>query len=390
MFARLLATARRSVLLGVVGLMAALWTVLFAGSPFTLALLGRSTGSVPLGDFGSFYASGQAAAQGLDPFDVYPLTMDANLGRGHGAAVNLNAPLSVVLFQPLAGLDVSAARLGWFVATLVAYAVMVISLWRAYPAVRAPFYVLWPLAMAGFWDTVNLGQVYVFLALPTTIAWLLLARRPAAAGLLLGAVVAIKPNFLIWPLLLLLSGERRASLVAFASAAVFALLPVALYGPRVYAEWLAAVTQAGVNPEVANASIGGALARLGAPPQLGVAASGLVLIAAGAWVWTHRPTFATTSGIAIVVLLLCSPLAWVGYSTFLLPLVFERRMTYTLGLGALLLCIPRLVLEDWASVSPLLRMSVGSAYLIAWGLVLYQYLAPRLIESVAPAHVAQW
>jgi hypothetical protein len=45
-----------------------------------LNLSGASAEGVPLADFGSFYASGQAAGQGLDPYEVYPLTMDAHLG----------------------------------------------------------------------------------------------------------------------------------------------------------------------------------------------------------------------------------------------------------------------------------------------------------------------
>ena len=85
--------------------LAAYTSILFVASPFTGRLLGTWTDLLPLGDFGSFYASGLAASQSLDPFNVYPLTMDANLGRGHGAAVNLNAPFSVVLFQAMTVFD---------------------------------------------------------------------------------------------------------------------------------------------------------------------------------------------------------------------------------------------------------------------------------------------
>ena len=157
-------------------LLAAYTSILFIASPFTERLLGTGTDPLPLGDFGSFYASGLAASQGRDPFDVYPLTMDASLGRGHGAAVNLNAPFSVVLFQVMTVFDPESARLGWFVATLAACGLMVVLLVRANPTNRGPLHFIWPFAMAGFWETINLGQVYAFLALLTTGAWLLLER----------------------------------------------------------------------------------------------------------------------------------------------------------------------------------------------------------------------
>ena len=38
-------------------------SILLLASPFTQGLTGVGTASLPLGDFGSFYASGQAAGQ---------------------------------------------------------------------------------------------------------------------------------------------------------------------------------------------------------------------------------------------------------------------------------------------------------------------------------------
>jgi hypothetical protein len=37
-----------------------------------------------------------------------------------------------------------------------------------------------------------------------------------------------------------------------------------------------------------------------------------------------------------------------------------------------LLCIPRLVLEDWASISELVRFTVGGAYTLAWLILLWR------------------
>lgn len=59
---------------------------LLIGNPLLGLVYSGHPEQVPLGDFGSFYASGLAASQGLDPFGVHPLTLDAVRGRGSGAA----------------------------------------------------------------------------------------------------------------------------------------------------------------------------------------------------------------------------------------------------------------------------------------------------------------
>jgi len=136
----------------VIVLLAVYGCALLLASPFAAALLGSPSGPVPLGDFGSFYASGEAARQGLDPFGVYPLTLDANLGQGSGAAANLSAPFSVVLFQFMSAFDPQSARLGWFVASLAAFGLSVGLLARSNWRIRS-LHIVWPFAMAGFWET---------------------------------------------------------------------------------------------------------------------------------------------------------------------------------------------------------------------------------------------
>jgi hypothetical protein len=345
-------------------------TVLLVNSPFTLSLLSWSLDYVPLADFGSFYASAQAGGRGLDPFDVYPLTMGAHLGRGTGAAVNLNAPLSVLLFQPLTLFDPRAARLGWFVATMVAYAATVGLLAARYPLSRDPLRLSWPFALAGFWETVNLGQVYVFLALLSTLAWLMLRRTPIAAGALIGLIAAFKPNFLIWPIVLLLGGHRRVGLAGLAASAIFGLLPALVYGARIYAQWLSAIRLEQVNPQTANASIDGLLARVGAPQWLALAAGAATLIAVSVWAWRRGGSVWQTSGGALVGLLLGSPVAWVGYTVFLLPVFALTRQTLAIVVAAALLCIPRLALQS-ADTASWVGLTIGSSYSVAWLLLAY-------------------
>lgn len=352
---------------GLACLLAGYATLLFVYSPFTRALVNGSADGVPLGDFGSFFASGQAASQGLDPFGVYPLTMGASSGA---AAANLNAPLSVVVFQALTPFDPATAREAWFVATLLAFVATLGLLLRAYPTSRGLLQVAWPFAAAAFWETIDLGQVYAFLALISTVAWLLLGRqRPVLAGVAIGFVVAFKPNFVVWPILLWLSGARRAAAASLAAATGFGLVPLALYGPRVYAEWFAAVRADAINPQVANASLAGLLTRLGAPPTVALAAAGIGLLALALWIWRRRPPAATTSALGLLGALLCSPLAWVGYGLFLLPIARGARTSWWLALGVALACLPRRPLQEWSDASALVRFTLGSAYTVAWAVL---------------------
>jgi hypothetical protein len=346
-------------------------TALLVGNPLSVSLFGEPPAQVPLADFGSFYASGQAAGQGLDPYDVYPLTLDAVLGRGTGAAPNLNAPASLPLFQALTVLDVVGARRAWFVVTCVAYTLSIALLMRAYRGFRGPLVIAWCLAMTGFFETLMLGQVYAVLALLTTTAFLLLVqRRWLAAGVLIGCVVAFKPNLVVWPALLLLGGYIQAGTIALLAAAAFGVLPVALYGPAVYAQWVDALRLDQVNAQVANASLVAALVRVGATQGVGLAVGALVLGGLAVWVWRTRPPVATTSGVALVGALLASPLAWVGYTLFLLPIVARMRLTLALVIAGGLLCIPRIDLQTWANTSQLLTPSVGSAFTVAWLILL--------------------
>jgi len=233
--------------------------------------------------------------------------------------------------------------------------------------------VVWPFAMAGFWETLNLGQIYAFLGLLTTGAWLLLDRRPVLAGVLLGAVVAVKPNFAVWPVLLFLIAQRKAALSALFSAALFACLPAVVYGVGIYSQWLSAVKLEGPNPQVGNAAVSGLLIRLGAP-ALAVPAAALGLAALAWWVWRRHPGLKTTNGLALTGLLLFSPLAWVGYSVFLMPIFVARHWDARLSLAAILLWVPRLPLQQWTDTSFVLQLTVGSAYSVALGLVVWSVL----------------
>jgi hypothetical protein len=194
--------------------------------------------------------------------------------------------------------------------------------------------------------------------------------RSGTAGVLIGFVVAFKPMFVIWPLLLLVGGHRRAGGVSLVAALGFGLLPLAQFGPSIYAQWLEVVHAEAVNTQVANASLAALLARFGIPTTLAIAIGGLLILGAGVFTWKQRPSINRTNNVALLVALIGSPLAWVGYGVFLLPVFASNWGTALVVAAAVLLCVPRLVLQGWADASPALNATIGSAYAVAWLLLL--------------------
>lgn len=318
-------------------------------------------------DFGSFVASGQAADQGLDPYGIYPLTFRVDLPGFESWNPNLNPPPSLPLFQALAGLDPGAGFRLWWGVSLLCYCAAIWLLARRYGGGAVP--VLWAFALAGLWDTLVLGQIYLALVLAAVGAWLLLDRgRPIAAGLLIGLVVAMKPNFAVWPVLLLLAGHGRPAAAAALSATLAALLPVLIYGPKVYGQWVDLVMRDSSRAIfLTNASLSGIAHRLGMP-MLGLGVSLGLLAALAMWVRRRRLPPLPASALALVAAVLASPIAWVHYTLFLLPIFFASRLSPPLALSAALLIVPVPAVLHLLDAPGWQQASIGSVY--GWATVL--------------------
>lgn len=294
-------------------------------------------------DFGAFYMAGVAQERGMDdPYDVYPALAaetEANFGYtdGRGHSPNLNPPISLYLFKPLAGVNPGDAMTALNIVSGVVFAGCAFALLRAYPEHRTVQGVLWIAAFGGFWYTLWLGQLYVLLFALGLGAWFLMQRgtNPLLAGLLIGLLVAFKPHFVLWPLFLLLAGHPKVALTGFATAAGVSAVPLVLEGPGVYQQWLDA---AAGYPRIAlggNASLIGEAARLGVI-EAGYALSAVLVAGTGALMLVARPNAIKASSWAIVVALLATPIAWIGYGLLLIPVLLSRRwqaLEWTAALG---------------------------------------------------------
>jgi Glycosyltransferase family 87 len=346
------------------GLALALASVLVIWSEFPRALPGDS-----LWDFGSFVASGRAAREGLNPYGIYPLTLHVSFPGFEAWNPNLNPPVSALLFHlfDLADPHVSF-RIWWAVSVLTFGATVLLLLWRHRQPERLTLF-LWTFALAGFWDTLVLGQIYLPLVLAGTAAWLLLERGEGRwAGVLIGLVVAMKPNFLVWPVLLFLSGHRLPALVGVATAAAISAVPLLVMGPEVYRQWFELIASDRDRAAfLTNASLAGLTARIGSP-TLGLLLGFALLAAAAVWAIRRRPSATQVSAMGLVLALLASPIAWIHYTLFLLPIFFTHWRLPSMRLVALLLIVPVPFIIDQFGKPAWIQATLGSIY--NWALVL--------------------
>ncbi len=323
-----------------------------------------------LWDFGAFLASGRAAAEGLNPYGIYPpLTPHVVFPGFEAWNPNLNPPISALLFQAF---DLAPPERSLQVWNLVSVACYVLTIgllaWRYTPHWGALVLAAWALALAGFWDTLYLGQIYIPLVLAATGAWLLLERRQMVwAGILIGLVVALKPNFLVWTVLLFLAGYRQASLWSVVCAAVISAIPLAFFGPEIYVQWLELVVSDGARAMfLTNASLSGFTARAGIP-FLGTAVSAAMLLALAAWAVFRRPSVMRVSSFALLGAVMASPLGWIHYTLFLLPVIVGYWRRWPMWLVGVMLAVPVPFVLGYFGAASAVQITIGSVY--GWALV---------------------
>ncbi|HLG10601.1 MAG TPA: glycosyltransferase family 87 protein, partial [Dehalococcoidia bacterium] len=278
----------------------------------------------------------------LDPYGVHEgLVEESGLNLGFDDrpySPNLNPPVSIYPFRLLAGADPDVTRFGLRAVSAVVYVAACLALMRAYPWQRRPLAVLWLIAGAGFWYTLWMGQIYVLLFGAGLGAWLLLEKgqSPVLAGVLIGVTVAVKPNFALWPLMLLLAGHGRPALWAGITALLISAVPFVIEGPSIYGQWLDAARHYSRGAIAANGSLVGSAARLGFEPA-GYALAGLLTLAGAVYAWRLRPGPMEASAATLIVTLLAGPLTWLGYTLFALPVLMSRQWRgWELAVGATL------------------------------------------------------
>jgi hypothetical protein len=323
-----------------------------------------STNFAALNDFGSFFASGQAYAEGNDPYGKYPLVFQLTVNGEPRYALNLNPPISALVFSWASHLDPYRAFIGWYIVSAVLYLLAVVLLYRAFPRWRC---VALALVMAGFWNTLELGQIYVPLLLLIVLAYLCLrSNRLLLAGIFMGTLIAVKPNLAIWPIFLFIAGYRLPILTAGITAGAISIIPLITDGTTIYLQWLRIPK---VGPGIilpGNASLPGIFARIHLTP-LGTALTVLFALLMIWIVYKNRAKLSTldVTDLALVASILFMPKGWVGYTIFLLPVFFRRTWSLPYWLSAIGLAFPVVFVLYSINKWPLLSYSLGSLYGLA-------------------------
>lgn len=320
-------------------------------------------------DFGSFYASGLKAQNGENPYDLNSeYIFDINFSRvgAGGKMINLNPPISVVIFRGLSYFDPNQSLIVWQIVSAILYVSIVSMLAWYYKLKITPSKIFWAFTLAGFWHTLVLGQVYIILLLLTTLGWILLQKgKYVLAGIAIGLLVAIKPNFVIWPIFLLASGYYVTFLAAAVSGLIVSTIPIIFYGTKIYSQWLEASTlrlETLIMP--GNNSIVGLTSRF-QNMNIGMVLSVIVVAALLIFLKLKPPNNLVSSkrisALGILASLLASPISWTGYTILLLPVFFSlKKWTFPVIISAAILSIP------FAIVLQLFQTSFFNFVLFGW------------------------
>ncbi len=321
-----------------------------------------------LEDLGSFLHSGAAYHYGLNPYGYYswlrpqPISADA---------LNLNPPISVYLFEPLASVDELIIRYVFLVGSLLLFSAAVAILLRAYPDKRSWTIVLALFSLAGLWHTLYYVQIYAPMLMAFVAAWALMKqRRRVAAGVLIGLVIAIKPNYALVPLAAFAAGHRRLAVSAIGAAAMVSAIPLIVDGPHIYREWLSMSMRFDGVDWTSNASLMAVGGRMGLPLGGKLLAGGAVAGILYA-LWRLRPSAPDSVALGLMATLLFGPVSWAGYTLFLLPWLLSKRWDALHWAAVLMLAIPFSLLRFVALHGGDADILIGSVY--AWAILLLLY-----------------
>lgn len=327
--------------------------------------------------FGSFWESGNAANLGRDPYAVYPLVISTG-GDNPIAELNMNPPSLLWLFQWLARFDPATGRLAWLIVTATLFIAVAVLIFRtARPNnLQAPWLLLFP-AVAG---DLALGQIYSLLFALGTGAWFFLrSGRNVAAAVCMGVLIAIKPNFGIWCLLALAAGHATPALLAGAIGLCLTAMPALFYGLDVYHQWLAAVGADRHFLFPSSITIYAFFARLGAPaaaygPMLAVLAWSVILCR------RIRPTLYDLTPIAVLVSILCAPLAWFHYFLVISAFVVDRPWNKAMWVAIVLTLLERFWGHSFELDVPA-RIAVGLLAIAPAVIMLVEFVARARANS---------
>jgi hypothetical protein len=305
--------------------------------------------------FETYWASGRAAATGLNPYAALPFTGQSPVFfNGHVLFIkdlNLNPPCVLLLLQAMSRLTYTQFGIAWTIASVSLLIASIGLLLRRRPGMEL-VQVLFLALAAPVTDTIFGGQIYFLLMFLSTLVLILdEKKREFAAAIALGILVAIKPTVAFWPIFLLLSGRRRLALRSMFVTTLVSILPLLIYGRTIYTQWLAALKNDPHWMVPTDIAIMAVFQRL-KMHNIGVGCASVVAVSLAWIIWRKRPSMEVTSGIALCAVILCAPLAWYDYTLMLAPALVGHRWNKLETLAAVLLMIPPITDAIFRSAGP--------------------------------------
>lgn len=323
--------------------------------------------------FGSFWEAGKH----LD-YQSHPLVWRTAEGF---LEINLNPPTLLPLFQIFALFDPQAGQIVWLVVSAALYLAVAWTLRKQ--VTRAQMF--WLMTMPTVYAGLALGQVYVLLfALGAAIWWALKEDRPVLAAILIGLLVAIKPNFAVWVATAFCAGHLRPAVIVAAVAVGLSALAALAYGPHIYSEWLQAVSMDRHSLHPHNASLLAFFTRFGLAGGWVIVSA--LLIGVLGWAYRVRPTLYDLTPIAILVAILCSPLAWLDYVIVAAPFFIDRPWRAPMVAAAFLIYCSPMSGAAFHSGNPAYLLLASAVSIIPVAMMLGHFLL-RATPQRAPSNV---
>jgi len=336
--------------------------------------------------FASYWASGRQLAEGLDPYAFHPgVWVFRTKGGDIVRDINLNPPMFLPFCRLISLIPLQAAAAAWGVALCAGFAAAIGWLNRRVQPHWAK--AAWAFLFLPVWDSIIIGQNYIVLLLLALAAWAALrASNHVLAAVALGLLVALKPNFALLMPILFLARHYRLALLTGVAATLFTALPMMVYGPQIYRDWLLALSQDNHWIFTTTVSLPSYFQRLGLK-EIGAATAVLVLAGACALAWIRRPNAQWATMLGLLTGILASPLAWFHYLLVLLPFLVSMKWNTQIALGAAAFVVlqPTIVLYAMGKGLPVLA-TLGGAMLFAtlllgWGIVRQMLEAPSADEA---------
>lgn len=327
-------------------------------------------------DYSLFMDSGAALARGAPPYEVTSTFHDA---FGDHTLYNLSTPVLLPLLAVVSLVDRQVGWIAWYTASFAIFAVAVLILRKHFQSTLTT--AVWSFAVAGLWHTLLLGETYTPLVLLTAIFWVSASRESnLAAGIALGFIISLKPNFALWGFLLLIGGAVAPALWAAATTAFLVIASAALYGPSIWLAWARAAAGTTMVQSGTNSSIDAFVTRAGLP-QLWIPASALAMLTVCYLLRRYRFGVLSISTIGLCLSLMVSPIAWPGYTLMATPRLHERRWTMPVLLAAVILAIPTGFVPALTPV-PIVTAVAGTVYLWALSLLVVDAVQGPIVDRL--------